>query len=256
MDGERAERPARGSRREGDELEHRHVVIATGAHWTRMLYTPMEVPGLELNSPGVFTPEDVAAGLALRGPIVVFDFDNYYMGSALAEHLAAYAVGAVSYVTPAGHASAWTIMTNEQPQVHRALARAGVSLHTLSHVGAFDGETVTLRNLFTGAEVAIACRSLVIVGLRKPNDALYHALATRQADLSIAGIASVSRIGDALAPGAIVHAVHSGHTLARSLDAAPGTEIYRRDVPITLEKPRMYAREHGIPQRGEQPVST
>ena len=45
---------------------------------------------------------------------------------------------AVSYVTPAGHASAWTIMSNEQPQIHRALAAAGIALHTLSRVVAFD----------------------------------------------------------------------------------------------------------------------
>jgi dimethylamine/trimethylamine dehydrogenase len=233
------------------ELGHRHVVIATGARWTRMLYTAMEVPGWELEGAGVFTPEDVAAGLELRGPIVVFDFDNYYMGGALAEHLAAR--GPVSYVTPAGHASAWTIMTNEQPQVHRALARAGVSLHTLSQVGAFDGETVTLRNLFTDAETKLPCRSLVIVGLRAPNDALYHALEARRADFAAAGIASVSRIGDALAPGAIVHAVHSGHRFARSLDEARD-ELYRRDAPVTLETPRIYVEGLEAAEAAEQPV--
>jgi dimethylamine/trimethylamine dehydrogenase len=212
--------------------------VASGARWTRMLYTAMEVPGWELEGPGVFTPEDVAAGRELRTPIVVFDFDSYYMGGALAEYLAAR--GEVRYVTPAGHASAWTVMTNEQPQVHRALARTGVTLHTLSRVAAFDGETVALRNLFTEAETLLPCRSLLIVGLRTPNDALYHALEARRADFAQAGIASVTRIGDALAPGAIVHAVHSGHRFARSLGEPPADELYRRDVPITLESPRVY----------------
>jgi dimethylamine/trimethylamine dehydrogenase len=221
------------------ELEHTHVVVATGARWSRMLYSAMEVPITELDVPGVYTPDDVAAGATLEAPVVVFDFDNYYLGGALAEHLAA-AGGPVSYVTPAGHASAWTIMTNEQPQVHRALARAKVALHTLSRVDAFDGATATVRNQFTDAETRLPCRSLLIVGLRRPNDALYHALAARGADLESAHIASLTCIGDANAPGAIVHAVHSGHRYARALDM-PEAELYRRDVPITDVAARIYA---------------
>jgi dimethylamine/trimethylamine dehydrogenase len=233
------------------ELAHTHVVIATGARWTRQLYSAMEVPVGELDAPAVYTPDDIAAGAKLEGPVVVFDFDNYYLGGALAEHLAASVGGAVSYVTPAGHASAWTIMTNEQPQVHRALARAGVSLHTLSRVAAFDGEAVTLRNQFTEMETRLPCRSLVIVGLRAPHDALYHALASRGADLTSARIASVTRIGDALAPGAIVHAVHSGHRYARGLDDPTEAGLYRRDVPIVADSPRLYVAEgHGPVEPG------
>jgi len=41
-----------------------------------------------------------------------------------------------------------------------------------------------------------------------------------------------ARIGDALAPGAIVHAVHSGHRYAREFDAEPMTPPYTRDFPI------------------------
>ena len=105
------------------ELAPTHVVIATGARWTKLLYSPLEVPAGELAGPGVFTPDDMAAGARLDSPVVVYDFDNYYMGSVLAEHLAR-GGHSVSYVTPAGHASAWTIMSNEQPQVHRALFAA------------------------------------------------------------------------------------------------------------------------------------
>jgi dimethylamine/trimethylamine dehydrogenase len=42
----------------------------------------------------------------------------------------------------------------------------------------------------------------------------------------------VTRIGDALAPGAIVHAVYSGHRFARELDADPAALLYRRDAPL------------------------
>ena len=54
----------------------------------------------------------------------------------------------------------------------------------------------------------------------------------RGADLKSAGIAAVTRIGDALAPGAIVHAVHSGHRYAREFDAEPKTLSYTRDFPV------------------------
>jgi dimethylamine/trimethylamine dehydrogenase len=153
------------------------------------------------------------------------------MGSVLAEHLAR-SGHAVSYVTPAGHASAWGIMSNEQPQVHRALAASGIPLHTLSRVTAFADGTVTLANQFTSAETCLPCASLVIVGTRFANDGLYAELVARGSEFSDAGIRSVTRIGDALAPGAIVHAVYSGHRYAEELDAEPAMMRYRRDAPL------------------------
>jgi dimethylamine/trimethylamine dehydrogenase len=216
-------------------LEHRHVVIATGARWTKMLYSTLEFPVGELDAPGVYTPDDMADGIVPPDPVVVFDFDNYYMGGALAERLAI-AGGHVSYVTTAGNASAWTFMTNELPLVHRALVRAGVSIHTLRRVAAFDGEEVTLADVYSGTEQRLACRSLVIVGMRRPRRELYDALRARGKDLEDAGIAAVSLVGDSLAPGAIVHAVHSGHRFAREFDApaAPGGggTPYVRDFPV------------------------
>jgi len=196
-----------------------------------MLYSALEVPAGNLDARNVYTPDDVAAGTRIEDPVAVFDFDNYYMGGVLAEHLAK-AGHQVAYVTPAGHASAWVIMSNEQPQVHRALANAAVTLHTLSRVTAFEPGELTLANLFTGAETHLACQSLVIVGARFSNDSLYQALVARPDALAAAGIACVTRIGDALAPGALVHAVYSGHRYARELDANPSTLGFRRDTPL------------------------
>ena len=213
------------------ELGHTHVVIATGARWARMLYSTLEIPAGNLDAGNVYTPDDVAAGTHLEDPVAVFDFDNYYMGGALAEHLAK-AGHQVAYVTPAGHVSAWVIMSNEQPQVHRALANAAVTVHTLSRVTAFEPGELRLANLFTGAETRLACKSLLIVGARFANDSLYQSLVARPDALAAAGIASVTRIGDALAPGALVHAVYSGHRYARELDANPSTLSFRRDAPL------------------------
>jgi dimethylamine/trimethylamine dehydrogenase len=153
------------------------------------------------------------------------------MGSVLAEHLAKSGLE-VRYVTPAGHASAWAIMSNEQPQIHRTLFSAGIALHTLSRVVGFEGGELTIVNQFTNAETRLPCRSLMIVGARFSNDFLHGALTGRPDDLKRAGIGSVMRIGDAAAPGAIVHAVYSGHRFARELDAAPHEPRYRRDAPL------------------------
>jgi dimethylamine/trimethylamine dehydrogenase len=220
-------------------LEHSHVVIATGARWTKMLFSPLEFPVGHLETPGVYTPDDLAAGVVPPGPVVVFDFDNYYLAGAIAEQLAQ-RDGEVAYVTTAGNASAWTFMTNELPLVHRALVKAGVQIHTLRRVTAFDGTAVTLADVYSGKLQQLACRSLVIVGMRKPRDELYEALLGRGADLEDAGILAVTRIGDSLAPGAIVHAVHSGHRYAREFEPGPGTPVdagadappYRRDFPV------------------------
>jgi dimethylamine/trimethylamine dehydrogenase len=207
------------------------VVIATGARWIRMLYSAMEIPVGQLEHPQVFTPDDVAAGRLPQGPTLVFDFDNYYMGGVLSEHLADLGIP-VCYATPAGHASAWTIMTNELPLVHRALARRRVPVTTLHLLSAFDGETATLKHVFTGQELRLSCRSIVIVGMRAPRGELLAALESRGPEIAAAGVRSVERAGDALAPGAIVHAIHSGHRVARELDLGERMPPYRRDFPI------------------------
>jgi dimethylamine/trimethylamine dehydrogenase len=214
------------------------VVIATGARWTKWLFSTLEFPVGTLEGANVYTPDDLAAGVVPPGPVLVFDFDNYYMGGAVALELARQTRN-VSYVTTAGNASAWTFMTNELPLVHRALVNAGVAIHTLRRVTAFDGAEATLADVYSGTEQRLACRSLVIVGMREPRQELYQALIARGQDLAAAGIAEVARIGDALAPGAIVHAVHSGHRHAREFDTMAETAPdgaaglpYTRDYPV------------------------
>ncbi|HIE88054.1 MAG TPA: NADH:flavin oxidoreductase [Gammaproteobacteria bacterium] len=216
-------------------LEYQRVAIATGARWTRALYSSLEIPVGELNMPNVFTPDDLAAGTIPEGPVLVYDFDNYYLGGVIAEHLAAQGI-TTSYATPAGHASAWTIMTNELPFVQQALHRHNVAINTEALLDSFDGEQVQLANIFTGALTHISARSVVIVGLRLPNTDLFDALSEREPEWKETGIKSVDRIGDSLAAGALVHAIYSGHSYARQLDCA-GDELYLRDIPVAENPP-------------------
>ncbi len=200
-----------------------HVVIATGARWTTNLCNDSEIPGDPLVAPRVYTPDDIAAGVTIEGPVAVYDFDNYYLGSAIAEDLARRGLR-VTYVTTAGAAQAWGFMTNEQPLVHRAFAAAGIDYRTLEVVTGFDGETLQLKQIFSGEPRSFAARSVVIVGQRTGGSALYDALA------ETGELPSLALAGDANAPGAIAHAVYNGHLVARGLGA--NLPPPRRDAPF------------------------
>jgi dimethylamine/trimethylamine dehydrogenase len=210
-----------------------HVVIATGARWLPVLCGANELPAGRADNPRVYTPDDLAAGVVPEGPVAVFDFDNYYLGTAVAEGLAA-GGQPVTYITTAGAASAWSFMTNEQPLIHQALARRGIDTRTLEIVTGFDGETLRLAQIFSGEPREIAARSLVIVGQRLGGSALHADL--EQRDLAGAGIRSLHLTGDANAPGAIAHAVYQGHSTAQALGRA--RQIVGRDAPFA---PRDFA---------------
>lgn len=215
-----------------DSVGAQHIALATGAHWTRRLYSPLEIPAESLDSPQVFTPEDVYAGRISGDRILVFDYDNYYLGGVISEHLAVQGK-IITYATPAGHASAWTFMTNELPFVYQALARQGVTIHTTTNLLNFANGRAELENLFNRTPLELEIDSIVVVGHREPNDVLYQELMSCQQRSN--GQFSINLLGDALAPGAIVHAVHSGHGFARSL---VGDEtIYLRDEPIVPVDP-------------------
>ena len=207
------------------------VLIATGAAWVPASFDAnMEVPGPILAGAGILTPDDIFGGCEVVGPVVVFDYDHYVIGGALAEKLAG-AAHDTTYATPAADASAWTIMTNEQPLVYAALQRNRVGIHTRVTLADFDGARARFTHIFTGAAFELPCRSLVVVGHRTPRDELYQALAERTAEWEAHGVRGVRRIGDALAPGALAHAIHSGHYAARCLDMPDEALPYRLDSP-------------------------
>ncbi|MCA0431793.1 MAG: FAD-dependent oxidoreductase [Proteobacteria bacterium] len=206
-----------------------HVVVATGAKWLKVLCGANELPGGTVTGPRVYTPDDLKASVLPEGPVAVFDYDNYYLGTAIAEDLAAKGC-AVTYITTAGAASAWTFMTNEQPLIHQALARRGIGYRTLETVTGFDGERLKLAQIFSGEAHEIAVRSLVIVGQRLGGSPLYDAL--QASDWQAAGIKSIGLAGDAHAPGAIAHAVYHGHKTARELGLAAEAIHIGRDAPF------------------------
>ncbi len=181
------------------------------------------VPGFE--DAAVLTPDDIMDGRMPVGPVVVFDDDHYYMGGVLAELLCREGL-AVTLVTPAELASAWTANTLELRHIQARLLKLGVAIRANRAVTAFRGDHVELACVFTGQREVVEARAVVTVTARLPSEELYRGLKGSP------GFKSVRVIGDAHAPSTIAAAVYAGHEYARSLDEPqPGEVPFRRQLP-------------------------
>ena len=208
------------------ESGYRHVVIATGSTWRRdgtgsNVHLPL--PGLD--GANVLTPDDVMAGAAITGPVLIYDDDHYYMGGLLAEVLLK-AGHRVLFATPALDISSWSAMTDEQFKVQARLLSLGLEPTFTHRLASWNGGEAELACNYTDRRKTIAASTLVAVTSRAPNDALYQAL--RGAE----GIETLAVIGDAAVPGAVVHATYSGHRFARAFgeDIDPDQMPYRREL--------------------------
>jgi dimethylamine/trimethylamine dehydrogenase len=211
----------------------RHVVLATGATWRadgvgRHHLTPLPIE----EGVVVLTPDDIMAGGRPAGDrIVVFDDDHYYLGGVLAELLAGEG-RVVTLVTPASEVSSWTRATMERFRIQRRVLEAGVGVLVSRAVSAVAPGRVETRCFFTGRAATLAADAVLLVTARLPQDGLRRALEARREAWAAAGIASVSAIGDALAPATIAAAVYAGHRYARELDAVIDRDRppFRREV--------------------------
>lgn len=207
-----------------------HVVLATGALWRsdglgRAHHEP--VPGADATS--VCTPDDVLDGRPLGDPVVVYDDDHYYMGGVIAEHLRGRG-HEVTLVTPASDVSAWTVNTLERGMIESRLHEIGVRVIEKHALVEIAQSAVSIRHVISGTVRELACAALVPITMRLPVDTLYHELEGSAAALARAGIRTLTRIGDCLAPSTIAAAVYAGHRYARELDApAPGDIAFKRE---------------------------
>jgi dimethylamine/trimethylamine dehydrogenase len=167
----------------------------------------------------------------LEGPVVVYDDDHYYMGSLIAEKLRLQGLD-VNLVTPAADVADWSSSTLELEWNEQRLHEIGVAIiEKFSLVRIGDGE-VEIEHTRSGARQTLPCGAVVLVTMRLPNDALYHELNSTPAALTDAGINSVVRIGDCLAPSTIAAAVYGGHQYAREIHVAPSGDVpFKREMP-------------------------
>lgn len=209
-----------------------HVAIATGSHWRRDgvgRANGWALPGFD--SPQVFSPDDLMAGRRPQGPVVIFDDDHYYMASVLAERCVEWGLP-VTLVTPAMQVAYWTGNTLESTAILRRLLELGVEIVRHHNLGAFDGEGVELICEVTGQRRRLACRSVVSVTARLPDDQLFLELEAHPQARAEAGIDSLQLVGDCQAPATIAAAVYQGHKYARYLDSDRAPHEYARELPL------------------------
>ena len=210
-----------------------HAVIATGARWTREILSANGYPAGEIEGDAIFTPDDVLADSEPGGPVVIYDFDHYYMGSCLAELLRQRG-NEVTIVTPANAISAWTFMNNESANIRVRMIELGIGTVLEQNLTGFSDGAVQLASIYRDSDVStIDCESLIVVGIRTANDDLFQQLNSDVDRIADAGISSLRSIGDCRAPGTIAHAVYSGHEYARNIDAGDTIQ------PVKWERPSL-----------------
>ncbi|MCA3560830.1 MAG: FAD-dependent oxidoreductase [Aestuariivirga sp.] len=200
-----------------------HVVLATGATWRR---DGVGVNGMErLDLPRALTPDDVFAGAALAGDIVIYDDEHYFMGGALAEKLAR-AGQRVSIVTPNPSVSSWTAMTDELGFLQARLHEIGLTMQTGRLLLGQGAGHLRLACTASGKESEIACDTLILATGRLPDDRLLHQLSATPQPFA------VHRVGDCLQPSSIADAVYSAHRFAREFGEAAGAVPRRERPPV------------------------
>ncbi|MBL9050527.1 MAG: NAD(P)-binding protein [Tabrizicola sp.] len=212
-----------------------HVVVATGAAWRADgVGRAHRLPLGFLANGSVLTPDDMMAGAMLpEGPVVVFDDDRYYIGSLMAE-LAVAAGRDVVLVTPDNLVSAFSEHTLDQGRIQARLISLGVRIITAHGLADRGSDWLELSCAYTGRRMRLDCGSLVTVTSRRPVDGLWQDLQTQREAWADAGVLSVTRIGDCLAPGTIAAATYAGHLYAQDFGTTPDEIPFKREDIVPL----------------------
>jgi dimethylamine/trimethylamine dehydrogenase len=209
-----------------------HVVLATGSTWRRDGVARFHLRPIPIAAhAAVYTPDDLMAGAVLAGHVVVYDDDHYYMGGLLAERLVEQGCR-VTLITPSSEVSNWTRNTMEQHFIQKRLLESGVVIIANRAVSDIRRDSVATVCTFTGRVTDHPAEAVVLVTARLPNEGLAQSLAARRDEWLEAGLASVTAIGDALAPSTIAAAVYAGRRYAEEFEApAIGDAVpFRREI--------------------------
>ena len=206
------------------EFDADKIIIATGSYWRKdgvgsTNYDPI----LWDAGVNIYTPDDIMAGVTPDGSVIVYDDDNFYMGSLMVEALKLKGCE-VSYVTPAASVSAWTVHTLEQRKIIAKLKSLGVPIYVNSAMTGFSKAGLEVLNAYsiTGTDL-IRGENLVFVGAKLPNKDLFDAAKIKLPETQIMAA------GDCLVPGMIQAAVHSGHRVGRIM-----MENYKRGIKLEV----------------------
>ncbi len=217
------------------ELDVQHVLCATGSAWDREGFGRQHNSAIQSDdSVHVITPDDIMSGETVSGEVTVYDDDHFYMGGVIAEALVKMGVE-VTLVTPAADVSTWTHNTLEQGYIEKQLHDLGVVIIEKHRLKALENGAVTIEHISSGKSRSLETGNLAMVTARRPQHGLYFELEGDPDALQEAGINSVIRIGDCVAPSTIAAAVYAGHLYAREFDC----EIDIDKVQYLRERPEI-----------------
>lgn len=202
-----------------------NVIVATGSSWrddgrghdTRQVL-PID------HSIQKLTPDDVMADVSIKGRVVVYDTDRFYMGGVIAEKCVESGCRDVVYLSPDPMVSLWTENTLEQHRIQKRLLDIGVKLELNRSLVQGANNILTSECVYTGSQNTHGCDVLILVTERLPNDSIYLEIENSNQ------LKHLKLIGDAHAPGTIAAAVHAGHMAAMAFgDPLFDEAEFRRD---------------------------
>ena len=215
------------------ELGFDHVVTATGSIWQPSIMDEKSAPILITKTDSIFTPEDVLEGCELQSPVIIFDFDYYYMGGLIAEYIKGLE-HEVTIITPFEKVSPWSFNSNEVSEIESRLLNKDIKVLTEHRIIDIGESSIGIIHQVTNKKIDVDRGSLVLVGHRKQSDSLYTLLTSDEDALKASGIKSVQNIGDSNAPGAVVHATYAGHLYANTFDQEDGASSndFKLEYPV------------------------
>ena len=204
------------------------VVIATGARWIGLGDDALEPPLAELagTTVTVVTPEEVMAGRAVGGPVLVWDAEGSGVASGVAEHLATRGLE-VTIATPFDVVSPSLDASFAGAKARENLRVAGVVVRCAVRPvrGSADGLVLVDGS---GTEIVTEAVTIVVASQRGSDDRLFRALRSDPERVLASGITTVLRVGDCVAPRLLGFAVADGHRVGRELDSsAPSVPLPR-----------------------------
>jgi mycofactocin system FadH/OYE family oxidoreductase 2 len=103
-----------------------------------------------------------------------------------------------------------TMLTLDMAILHRRTLEKGLTYRLHTWARRVDGASVTVYNLYTGAEETLEADTVVLATGPVANDALYR-------ELRASSTTPVHRIGDCVAPRKLDHAIYEGYVAGREL---------------------------------------
>lgn len=200
------------------------VVIATGSRWDATGTSPethIAIPGADAELDHVLTPEQVMVdGKPIPGErVLVYDCDNYFMGSSIAEKLALEGKQ-VTLVTPSDQVGSYLVFTDESGHTLHKLLDLGVELVTSHVVTEVQPGLIRGVNVYhDGRTTQWLADSIVLVTQRRSRSELHDVLAADSETLAAHGVRRLLRIGDCVEPRVIAESIFEGHRLAREIDS-------------------------------------